>query len=181
MAVISSGRVGCGPGKCAVMLAAQKPVAHRFRSSTPIARRANWNERRPRRRGRIKPVDQIDHVPRHALIAALIGELLPHARDRSQHRLRPWIARLVCHRRALNSRLPKPCGSIFLHSRPPRIPGRIAIAFGTCVQPLRSCEPQFGCGRGDSDTSAARMSAMRSAVLAIFRSWGSRGGQGRGS
>lgn len=130
-------------GKCAVMLAAQKPVAHRFRSSTPIARRANRNERRPRRRGRIKPVDQIDHVPRHALIAALIGELLPHARDRSQHRLRPWIARLVCHRRALNSRLPKPCGSIFLHSSPPRIPGRIAIAFGTCVQPLRSCEPQF--------------------------------------
>ena len=159
------------------MLAAQKPVAHRFRSSTPIARRANRNERRPRRRSRIKPVDQIDHVPRHALIAALIGELLPHARERSQHRLRPWIARLVCHRRALNSRLPKPYGSIFLHSSPPRIPGRIAIAFGTCVQPLRSCEPQFGCGRGDSDTSAARMSAMRSAVLAIFRSWDRAGGR----
>jgi hypothetical protein len=72
--------------------------------------------------GSIKPVDQIDHVPGHALIAALIGELLPNVCELGQDRLGPRIARLVGQGGAFSGRLPKLCRLIFLHFQSPRTP-----------------------------------------------------------
>jgi hypothetical protein len=81
----------------------------------------------------------------HALIAALIGELLPHLCDLGQHRLGPRIARLVGQCGAISRRLPEFCRLIVLHFQSPTHPTypRKRIVFPARAQSSGSCEPRF--------------------------------------